>query len=93
MLALLAACSPGAVLSLGLGRSSLRDLLRLGFHVGPLPLPPSLEHTAATTAPASATAADLLHLFDRPAEPVFTLRGVNRDVAYDVPVEYLVSRR
>ena len=37
--------------------------------------------------------ADLLYLFDRPPEPVFTLRGVNRDVAYDVPEEYLVRAR
>ncbi|XP_034241167.1 phenoloxidase 2-like [Thrips palmi] len=36
--------------------------------------------------------ADLLYLFDRPPEPVFTLRGVNRDVAYDVPEQYLPER-
>lgn len=40
--------------------------------------------------PRAAVASDLLYLFDRPAEPVFTLRGLRRDTAFDVPDSYLV---
>lgn len=46
--------------------------------------------TRVPATPRAAVASDLLYLFDRPAEPVFTLRGLRRDTAFDVPDSYLV---
>ncbi|KAE8750004.1 Prophenoloxidase [Frankliniella occidentalis] len=58
-----------------------------------LALPPSAARFALAPVRAQqVTEADLLYLFDRPAEPVFTLRGLNRDIAFDVPVSYLPER-
>ncbi|XP_034232809.1 phenoloxidase 2-like [Thrips palmi] len=42
--------------------------------------------------PTVAEASDLVYLFHRPAEPVFSLRGVHRNVAFDVPRPYLPER-
>lgn len=51
-----------------------------------------VKHPSETVSPARPAASDLLYLFDRPAEPIFSLRGINRDVAFDVPHAYLPER-
>lgn len=45
-----------------------------------------------TAIPSTPRASDLLYVFHRPAEPIFTLRGHYRKVAFDVPTSYLPSR-
>ncbi|XP_034247491.1 phenoloxidase 2-like isoform X2 [Thrips palmi] len=57
-----------------------------------------LRHLESTSGDAEAatrhapSASDLLYVFHRPAEPIFTLRGHDRNVAFDVPVSYLPAR-